>query len=80
MQIVMLNCAIAHSLHYTTRLQRTVLIMFDLYTRTIHSHSHSFYCIRKSMQYNNTNRRNTDTIGTSKSSQGLSKPVPKFNC
>jgi len=22
----------------------------------IHSHSHSFYCIRKSVQFNNTNR------------------------
>ena len=30
----------------------------------IHIHSHSFYCIKKSMQYNNTNRRNTDTTGT----------------
>ena len=34
-----------------------------------HNHTITFlYCIRKSMQYNNTNRRNTDTTGTSKSS------------
>ena len=38
------------------------------------NHTHSFYCIRKSMKYNKTNRRNTDTTGTS--SQSLSKSCP----
>jgi len=63
------------------RLHRVIMFTMAIFSLSmwfhcLFSHSHSFYCIRKSIQYNNTNRRYTDTTGTSKSSQSSSKACP----